>query len=402
MDERFAAEPGIAAELHYIIGKGLDEYTDTGSSVEHFNSAYTLSKKQNDVETAVRSAAELIDLDRAVGKLGGTISDYEQALAWASRSLPPTDKAILGLRLELARGWFMLGDWQKAAARLGEVRKDLATSSAQDYELSGRAHFYAGQAALALDDVAAAQSHLRDAIRELTLARSEKHIKVTEARSALGRALIESNQYGEARTILDDAEKLAFEWETLATWRVLRPRVYRALLQLETNDFARARPVLAGIVDYQDEHTGERPEIDHTGAVRQALGESYWRTGDSARAAEILRKAVTVSEFTNGDGHPLTRSIRLSLAEALLSGQRHVAAQDAIKGIAGDRLEGLPEKHTYVAQLLRVRGLLALEAGQPESARRYLSASLQMYEALRGADTWRAQRVRQDLVRATR
>src|SRR4029077_2031542 len=115
----------------------------------------------------------------------------------------------------------------------------------------------------------------------------------------------------------------------------------------------RARPLLAEIVDYQDAHIGEHPDLDHTGTVRQALGETYLREGQAQRAVDILRIAVQTSERADGTTHPTTRSIRLSLAEALLAAGE---PSPTIASIIADDFADLPSVHPFVAQLHLVRG----------------------------------------------
>ena len=131
-----------------------------------------------------------------------------------------------------------------------------------------------------------------------------------------------------------------------------------ALLLLEMDDPARARPLLAEIVDFQDAHAGERPELDKTATVRQALAETYARSGELATAIAILRTALRVSETTDGAQHPETRSIRLSLAEALLSAELTAADRKLVEDAVGEPLAGLPDKHPFVAQRDRARRVI--------------------------------------------
>lgn len=397
IDARFAAQPGVAAELHYVIGKSLYEFYDTRGAANHFNYALSLQSELQGVgsESAVRSAADLVYLDYAVGKLAKTIVNYDRSYEAGLRTLDPRTPALFNLREQLALGHFLLGEWQGAASRLKNTLTDLATYKVRDPILLGHAQLYYGQVLTALGEPERACPVLQSAIQNLTQGLNAKHPDVSEAKTALGKALLDMGKYERAMDELREAEGLALGWGPLdITWTVVRPRFFQALVYLEQGELERARALLSPIVAYQDAHyTGERPEIDRTGSIRAALGEVYLLEGKTTEATKTLRTAVRVSELSSGVSHPTTLSIRLIFAKALLASGDTDQARTVVGSLVNSDPTGWPAGHPYFAQLYEVRGLLAYREGDPTKAKQWLERAARIYEALYGASHWRTQSV---------
>lgn len=398
IDSRFANQSDVAAELHYVIGRSLNEFYETGPAGVHFNRSMELSERAHGTGTAVmaRCAAELIYVDYALGRLKDTVGRYATVLAAARARLDPHDAGLLTLRQRMAVGQFLLGDWARARGSLEELLADPALPSG-GAAFSGRAHLYLGQVLIALADPRAAQVHLRSAINQLSAVLGERHPDVSEARDALGRALTASGRYEEARAQLDTAEELARKWAPLTTWTVMRPRFFKALLWLDRGQPEQAEALLSEIVEFQDSHAGEHPELDHTGTVRQALAEAFVLEGQVERAIETLRRAVAISDLADGTRHPVTLSIRLSLAEALLASGRDTQALDVLEGTPSIEFPQLPAIHPFLAQLARARGLSDLHAGHVSEARVWLEKARMLCESLYGPQHWRSVRARREL-----
>ena len=119
------------------------------------------------------------------------------------------------------------------------------------------------------------------------------------------------------------------------------------------------------------------------------------------RAQAISDTALRVSETTDGPQHPESRSIRLSLAETLLSAELTAEDRKLVEAAIGEPLAGLPDTHPFVAQRNRVMGLLAMRDGDSTRARASLQAALDIHESRYGTRHWRSVRARQELQRAT-
>lgn len=106
IDARFAAQPGIAAELHYLVGHSYAQMHDYSSSVAHLNRAIELAQPLDGAGAApaLRSAAELIAIDAAQGHLKDTLPRYEALLAAAQAQVVAGDAALLELERQVALG----------------------------------------------------------------------------------------------------------------------------------------------------------------------------------------------------------------------------------------------------------------------------------------------------------
>ncbi|HTY49152.1 MAG TPA: winged helix-turn-helix domain-containing protein [Steroidobacteraceae bacterium] len=408
VDHRFAGHPEIAAELHFIIGRSLHALQEAPLALQHFTRAMQLGEHLNGEgsEAAVRSAAELVYMDYLVGRLGATIGRYQAVLDAGAQRLGPRASAVLNLRLQLARGRYLLGEWARADRELQALLADIP--SGQDARLAGEAELYDGQVLNDLADPAAAERQLRAAVSQLSAAVGPRHALVAESHSALGRALADLGRYTEATAELGTAQELATAWAPVKSWTAIRPQFFTALMLLRQDQPVRAEPLLATIVRYQDDDRtdevqafkGPVPELDHTGAVRQALGEAYAREGRLPEALAALQRAVAVSERADGPQHPAVVSARLSLAECLLAAGRDADARSEFAQVAQGALAELPAVHPILAQWYRVEGLLALHGGDAAQARKSLGTALDIDRALYGANQWRTQRASRELLLA--
>ena len=408
IDRRFAGQPQIAAELHYLIGRSLNRLNDPASAARHFNRALELGGQLDGAaaDSVLRSASELVEIDYRLGNLRETMPRYEALSAAAQSWIAPHDAAFLELKARVARGRYRLGGWLQAALALEDLLESERISMPSS-ELVGETEFYLGQVLTDLAKAADAEVHLRRAIEGLTRAVGPTHLTVAEARAALGRSLADTGQYDDAAAELDQAQELATHSAPAEPWIAMRPRFFRALLYLQQDLPDKAEPLLVQIVAFQDGHSAASaqarkepaPGLDRTGPVRQALGEAYARQGKFDQAIAALQPAVSVSERADGAQHPGTVSTRLSLAECLVAEGRDAEARAVLNNPAMD-LAALPAVHPIAAQLARVNGLLAQHEGKVEQARKWFGDSLEILQALYGTQNWRVIRARQELQRA--
>jgi eukaryotic-like serine/threonine-protein kinase len=112
IDARFAAQPRIAAELHYLVGHSYARMHDYSSSIPHLKRAIELAQPLDGAGAApvLRSAAELIQIDEVQGHLKDTLPRYEALLTAAEGHVDPGDAAFLELKRQVALGRRRLGD----------------------------------------------------------------------------------------------------------------------------------------------------------------------------------------------------------------------------------------------------------------------------------------------------
>jgi serine/threonine protein kinase len=408
IDRRFANQPAVASELHFVIGRSFEAFLDPALAVAHFKRAMELGE---DLEgegsaSAVRSASELIQIDYGIGQLRNNISRYSAVLAAGEKRFDPTARELLYLRLNIARGHYLLGDWSAANTLFRQILADASVQRRQDRELLGRTELHYGQLLTDLARPLEAQAQLRAAVDELSRALGDKHGMVAEAHAALGKALSDAGRYAEAKNELDLAHEIARQWTPVVSWTEIRPRFFTALMLLEQDHPEKADPILADIVRideeneaaYLESHKGLSPVLDHTGPVRQALGEAYAREERLAESVEILHRAVAVSERANGPSHPQVISARLSLAESLLADHRDAEARALFTFIPP--LESLPASHPIIAQWQRVRGLIEWRTHQISEAKASLLRAYEINQAVYAPTHWRVLRAHDELLAA--
>ena len=314
----------------------------------------------------MRSAAELIQTDYLVGQLPRTIGRYNAILEAGRKTAGENAPEVMDLRLSLARGYYLLGSWGFASGMFRRLLADIGTIAGDRPELAGRAEFYYGQLLTDLAEPTEAERHLRLALSHLTVSLGERHVLVIDAHTAMGRTLSDLGRFAPANAELNEAHELALKWAPVPSWTETRPRFFMALMLLRQNQPAKAAPLLAEIVNYQDANEAAylaaqkdlTPELDHTGPVRQALGEALAKQGKAPEAVETLQRAVEVSERASGAQHPQVLATKLLLAEALVAEHRSEDARQLVGSIDASALSALPAAHPILAQWHRVNGLL--------------------------------------------
>jgi DNA-binding winged helix-turn-helix (wHTH) protein/tetratricopeptide (TPR) repeat protein len=411
IDRRFASQPEVASELHFVIGQSFQTFQEPSFAVTHFNRALELGEHLNGegCRSAMLSASELIQVDYNIGQLRQHFDRYAAVLDAGQKRFDPSAPELLALRLNIAWGYYLLGDWTVSAQRLKALLDDIGIADHAHAELMGRAAFHYGQVLTDLARPREAREQFLIAIDQLTLSLSEKHGLVADARSALGRSLTDSGHFAEAKVELDRAHELALKWVPVASWTEVRPRFFTALWFLQQDQAAMAEPILIEIVRFEDDNEAayleankdSAPDLDHTGPVRQALGETYARQGRVAESVKTLERAVAVFERANGPSHPQVISTRLSLAESLLADHRYEDAKVLLASIPPSSLESLPASHPILAQWDRVDGLIELSENHRVEARKSLLRAYEIYRTVYWPEHWRVLRAHQELLLAT-
>jgi serine/threonine protein kinase/DNA-binding winged helix-turn-helix (wHTH) protein len=407
IDKRFVGQPAIGSQLHYVIGRSFNAFNEYPLSVNHFNRAMELGQALDGdgAESVLLSAAELVEIDYTLGNLHETMPRYEAALTAGENRASHSEAALLELRQRVARGTYRLGNWVKAEHELETLLATARRSLSESSAIIGQTEFNLGQVLTDLAKPADAQLHLHQAVMLLTSQFGAAHSRVAEAHAALGRSMADAGHFAGAMVELNVAQEIAANWAAPDTWTAVRPRYFKALLFLQQDNPEMAAPILSSIVEYQDSHIvayllahqDSKPELDHTGPVRQALGEAYARQGKLIDSITTLEKAVAVNLRADGSLHPVTTSIRLSLAESLIAAERYLEARTVLAGISSASLADLPELHPIVAQMSRVGGLLAQHEGDLPEARRSLSRCLRIYQGLYPSQHWRVVRALSEL-----
>jgi eukaryotic-like serine/threonine-protein kinase len=410
IDRRFAAQPAVASELHFVIGRSFQAFLDSALAANHFNRAMDLGERLEGEgsRSAMRSASELIQIDYGLGQLQQHISRYSAVLSAGQKRFEPTAQEVLELRLNIAWGHYLLGDWVLAAPLFQGLLADLGVRREEHAELLGRTAFHYGQLLTDLARPADAQEQLRSAVDQLTQVLGDRHGMVAEAHAALGRALADSGSYLAAKAELNRAHDIALQWSPVLSWTEIRPRFFTALMFIQEDQPGKADPILADIIRMDEEneaayletHKGSTPVLDHTGPVRQALGEAYAQEGRLEESLTTLRRAVAVSERANGASHPQVISARLSLAESLLADRHDADANTLFSATPSPASASLPADHPIAAQWHRVHGLLELRQNNVEEARKSLLRAYDIYQELYGRQHWRVVRAQKDLLLA--
>jgi DNA-binding winged helix-turn-helix (wHTH) protein/serine/threonine protein kinase len=106
IDARFASQPRIAAELHYLVGAAFAHMRDFPRAIAHLNRAIELARPLDGAAATpvLRSAAELVRIDDAQGHLKDTLPRYEALLAAAQGHAEADDAAFLELERLVTQG----------------------------------------------------------------------------------------------------------------------------------------------------------------------------------------------------------------------------------------------------------------------------------------------------------
>jgi non-specific serine/threonine protein kinase len=409
IDTRFATQPDVASELHFVIGRSFQAFLETTQAEKHFHRALELGEHLSGLgsRSVMQRASEVIVTDYAIGILPNTIESYDAILA-AGRKLSGEDTPeVLELRLSLARGHYLLGAWSRADRLFRDLLGDLENMHDDHGELLARADYHYGQLLTDLARPQEAMDRLLRAIMEFKESLGNKNLMVGEAHSALGLALANQGEFDAAAREFTEASELVKPWVPKEAWPEVRPRLFKALMYLKEDQLSQGEELLFEIVHYQDANWGAylathhdaSPPLDLTGPARQALGETYTREGRFQEAVDTLQRAIVVSERASGALHPQVLSVKLSLAEALLAEHHNIEASAMMAAFPTGSLKSLPDSHPIHGQWYRVAGLLDIVDSAPAKARQNLDRALEVFQSAYGPKDWHVVRTRQDLQR---
>ncbi|MCK4548266.1 MAG: CHAT domain-containing protein [Candidatus Eisenbacteria sp.] len=301
----------------------------------------------------------LISVAAVAATAGGTDAHLEQSRELRAggryaEALRAAEESLDSLRRERARESWRVGDLDRQISTLRLIvelppvsRRDLAKADSLYLEIRshGSRREYATCVRLARQELE---------IRERYL--GADHPETAVALNALGVALRETGEFGEAGEVLRralDVQRSALEPE--------HPQVAESLNNLGTvlykrGNVAQAEPMIRDALAMRTRLFG--PDDEKVGKSLNNLAILYYSRGDLARAAPLYRKALAIHREALGHEHPETAALLNNFAILLSQQGNYAQAEDLLIEVLETRRRLLGADNPEIAKSIGVLAVI--------------------------------------------
>jgi tetratricopeptide (TPR) repeat protein len=395
--QRFAGQPEMIAEVRTALGESylaLDLAPQAEPQLRQALDVYEVSNGPGS-EQALKIAADLVGVEYDLGQLPVVTPRLQAVLAEGQKTLGPLHPAVLQLRLRLALGESLLGQYQPFADDMHALWHTIESSNDTDPVFAATVMSYYGMALYDLGQLSEAEAEQREALLRMRQKLPDSNVQVAKQHSNLAVILMERGKLEEADRELSLALSTARNWVSDATGLIVTLNWEQARLRLAQGRPAEAEAIASKtLVEWQSAFGSE---MDQTGLIRHVLGQAYQAENNLVEAEKTLREAVQALSRSLGPTHPNAISARIDLAAVLLQSGDAAKAESVLHDPEPIDLSALPHDHPLKAELLRVLGLLAMLKHQVTEARAELGESLAINQRIYGSQHWRTQRALREL-----
>ncbi len=358
MPDQFKDQADVKADLHYALGSAYDvlEYTvEANSELTQAERAYR-DLFGEDSELLIPVLAKRLPLLYSLGTLKEDLPDIEGKLAALISRRGQDAPELRDLRLEVARAWLFLGQYQMA---IGSARELLTQFGDKDRKFFVAASRVLGVALMEFDDLNAAEQVLRTAQEVNRLIdRGSKRADVALLCNLAYVDLARSN-YRQAESQLKTARGIADEWLSegsgwdnvikvgFARADYLAGRSERALSELRA-----ARETIS---------RGTSGVYDQSAYAALYLAQMLNAEHRNVEALDVLKPIVEAYEHRFPSDSLLVVGARLSYIEALTGAERYADAEAAIAKLPASVFKQLPERHPLLVR--RDKIVLSADSG---------------------------------------
>ncbi len=397
-DKRFVDQPDIGGDVDHSLGMSYYRLELPREAQERFEHGLSLLEQPGRKITpmTLNLAGNLVLLKLDAGQLTQAIGHYQDLLEQGEKQLGSRNPAVIDLRGQLAAGRNMLGEWVRAAAEYREVLADKQSATPDDLEAIASAHKDYGLVLIDVANFPTAESELHKAADGIAALHGENNVDVASVRWGLGKLMVQTGRYAEAKAELSSAAKTYAKWVRDDNGAVYGIRLYQAIIDVREGRVANAEESMSQIIAALG--TWTTGEVDQTAIFRECLALAFERANRLPEAIDNMRAAVESSLKNMPETHPQTRRIQVELADLLRESGNFEAAGAIVDGESAVTFADLPNDHPLHAELLRVRGLLDLHAGNVDGAHQLLAEAARIDNAVYGPDHWQTQRVARELM----
>lgn len=398
--ERFEGRPETAVRIYESIGRSYNALGQEADAARALESALALHQQhQPDAFEPILNLSQiLVMLHYRLGDLPEQWPRFEAITEDAAAHLGATHDSVVQMKVSLARGRGLLGQWAESAKALEQVYQALLRSDDPDEPfrvLLEQSLAYTYNDLARYEDAIALMQPLIERYRSQADTRGTLLITANER---LGYSLTMLGRFDEAQAALAAASALIEIWDPRVDGHKLTLRLYEATLRIEQQ-----RPLEAiALLEAQLEIVGsiDAGAMDQSFHERGLLAAALQQTGRLADAESQLLRAIESCTRALGDTHPWCLSHRIALADVVRQDGRIQEAGEVLNDGPPLAMDGLPQAHPFHIALDRVRGLLWRATGHPRQAAEALSRAWRSSVSLRGPQHWRSQRLASELAQA--
>jgi serine/threonine protein kinase len=421
---RLETQPAAAASVHSLLGRRYQEIGALETAAQQYERAVELFTRLDG-----RAAdSTLLALDRLAwihlenGRPSDALSIAEEMRGlWESR-LPPSDLALLMVRVRITRVLISLGDYATSERELRSVLGEASRADASTERIKPLLWHWLGVAPPDNDARAILSAYgnllLAGSVLEETGEQHEEsenrlrsslatfsrvlgtHAELSNlSRLTLSHALTASGRYEEAELLSQLARESLDKSLPVQHYARGLSRQAQGRLRVEQRRFAEAVGLFEEAVDLCMKGKACPPRV--RAHFLWELGRGQNEAGYANAAINAFSAALALQEPLTGPSI-LTLRMRVGLADALRNTQRFDDAAVVLAAIDSKSLGSLKPYQDARGDLRRVEGLLFLQAGQYGRAVAALEEALVIVTRRAGASHWRTERALAELALAKR
>jgi len=363
VDARFSKDPAAAAAVHELVGNVYFGQDQHARAIAHYERARRLLARGGDTAHLVRVETELCDVRRIAHQL----ADAEVACAAAVRhARGTTERDFAALKFAQLRT-----EQDRYPEAMALLRPLLSSPSLKaDEKALGELYWTLGQCERGLGDYASARRHF-EALLALYRKQGERSTWTAWAYNSLGSVLVETGDYARAEPLLAEAHRI-FVLTQGDGVEAQMPNVWRTEARLRAARWADAATMLAGMRSVWARTLSPAHPLRLRGEANLAWAEAMQGNTASARRRLEAALADRATVFDRTDERVASRAARW-LRVALVLGDTRTA--DMLASVLDRAVpREMPYANPLQAELLCLRGQLALAHAQPVAATRELQA----------------------------
>ncbi|MEM7203555.1 MAG: tetratricopeptide repeat protein [Planctomycetota bacterium] len=425
IDEEFATEPRVQAQLHQSLANALLALDLNGlaleaqeralatrrellgnedaATLESINAMASLRMQRGELHEAETVAREAVAVGRqrlgdehpetlsAMGGLGNALyllGHHEPAKALLEEAVS-TQRRVLGddhpdtvSNLSLLAGLRKtLGDYDGAEAAAREVLAGRQRRLGDDDEDTLRALGNLADVQLARGRTEEAEATLRRVHAGLARLLGTTHDQTWEAAARVASCLIDRGELGDAEALLEDIVKTSRRLHGEVHPTTTKYENSLGIVRVNQGRLDEAEALFRGVLAKGQKIRGDAPH--HTLRVRTNLGQLLTRRGRPAEAEKVLRTVLREARDHFGDEHIQTHEPLSSLAVALKDQGRFKEAEAAFRDTLRLRQRWLGDRHPdTVASIVNLGYVLGRQGRWDEALPFCLEAAAAAKQAL--------------------
>ncbi len=355
MSKRFTSDARLEAELRRSLGHSYTALEYERDAVREQERAMDLFEKIDGVgsEQVVALASELLQNKYSIGEGLQFIQRASTIEVAGAATLGKASPKVLRLDLEIARLYYLTGQWKRAAENLDLLVARIPSDIPNRESFVGSIEALMGIVYSSIGRHEQALKFLRSVLDLRIRLFGVDNLYVARSQLQLAIGLVRAGHFHEAAGLLANARTIAAKRINENDALMLLIRWYDAQVLIADGHSFDAVEILEKVIAETDSSS----EIgrSESAPMRQTLAQIHENENRLEEAEKLLRDALSSAVILSGSNHPDTESIRVDLAQVLIKQGKINDASTTLFGESPVQFAALENTHTWALKLQQVK-----------------------------------------------